>query len=87
MIRPTESGVLRIRGTEKYMMSRLVEFWPSRSGAPQFFIVDPDFCQSFSREFLKTHGIELKRIPARTSHENGHVEGNNTVFKNVLSKD
>lgn len=70
----------------KSMMSLFETEWLYHHGAPTAFSADPEFCKPFFHDFLKSHKIEARPRPSRSSWKNGIVERNNGTFKNVLSR-
>lgn len=68
------------------MQSLLETEWLYHHGAPKTFSADPEFCKPVFERFLRSHNIELRERPSRTSWKNGLVERNNGTFKRVLDR-
>ena len=74
------------RRTADEMKHKLETDWLYHHGAPQEFSADPEFTTPTLKRFLKSHAIEVKERPSRSSSKNGKVERNNGLFKLILSR-
>lgn len=80
-----ERSILKSRSA-KVMMEKFVETWICRHGCPVQFSADPEFCQPFFIKYLNGHGTKTNERPAQSSHKNGRVERNNSLFKSIFEK-
>lgn len=80
-----ERAIVNSRSAE-VMMSKFEEYWICRHGSQREFSADPEFCLPFFVKYLSGHNIKVNDRPARSSHKNGRIEGNNGVFKTVFDK-
>lgn len=69
-----------------HLKTMLDIMWINRHGSPNAFSADPEFCKDSLKKILQSQNISLLPRPSRSSHKNGIVERNNSVFKFVLKK-